>query len=87
MAYMHAVAGRVNTAIDGNRLLFCQVIQALFIRLLVYRTAPLEFVNNIHEITHLSAYDFLLSDLSVMTGSWDSDGSMAYYPILLFLLV
>ena len=58
MAYMHAVAGWVNAAIDRDGLLSHQVIQALFICLLVYRTTPFEFINNVHKITHLSVFLF-----------------------------
>ena len=49
VADVHAVPGRVNAAVKRNFLLAHQLIQALFISLLVNGTAPCKFINNIHQ--------------------------------------
>ena len=48
MTDVHAVTGWIDAAIEGNRLLPYELVQALFIRLLVDSAAPLQFINNIH---------------------------------------
>ena len=50
VADMHAVACRVDTAIEGNALFFRKLPQPFFICHLIDGTAPRQFINDIHRI-------------------------------------
>ena len=60
MTDVHAVPGRIDTAIEGNGLLPYQFVQSFLVRLLIDSATPFQFINNIHRTPPFSFFLFYI---------------------------